>query len=186
MEPFSAGTGSLSVISLAFQIAAGVNKLSSFLKSISEAPKEIESILEDLGFFNALLTRIQETDEPYGPDAVTNEALQECKKSIDALTELVDSLVPGFASQSNIKRKWTGVEAVMRTEKILKVKTSLQEAKLDLIAAQIVSLERSSQRHYQSVHKSLLPIQQMRQSIAEVHEMISSPSRRITTSRPDL
>jgi len=111
------------------------------LKSISTAPKKVESILEDLRFLKTLLARIQETDELLGADIVRNDALEKCKKSIDALTSLVNSLVPGFTSQSNIKRKWTGVEAVMKTGKILKFKTSLQEAKFDLIAAKIVSLQ---------------------------------------------
>jgi hypothetical protein len=95
---------------------------------------------------------MQETDKFHGPDNVTNEALKKCKKSIDALTEIVNSLAPGIASPSSIKRKWAGVEAILKKEKILKVKTNLQEAKLDLIAAQIVSLEQVHFSHFRSTY----------------------------------
>jgi hypothetical protein len=79
--------------------------------------------------------------EVLGPDAVTNEALEICRKPIKNLTNIVDSLAPGFASQNSIKRKWTAVEAVMRTEEILKFKSGLEEAKSSLILAQSISLE---------------------------------------------
>jgi hypothetical protein len=88
-----------------------------------------------------LLASIQETEEVLGLDAVTNKALEICRKSIGNLTKIVDSLAPGFASQNSVKRKWTAIGAVMRTEKILKFKASLEEAKSSLILAQSISLE---------------------------------------------
>ncbi len=134
------------------QTTFSFHRSSSFLKSISEAAEEIESILKDLGFFDILLAKIQETYKLHGPDNVTNEVLKKCKKSMDALTEIVDSLALGIASPISIKRKWAGVEAVFKKEKILKVKTNLQEAKLDLIAAQIVSLEQVHFSHFRSTY----------------------------------
>jgi hypothetical protein len=94
-----------------------------------------------LGLLRTLLASIQETEEVLGPDAVTNEALEICRKSIKKLTNIVDSLAPGFASQNSVKRKWTAIDAVMRTEEILKFKAGLEEAKSSLILAQNISLE---------------------------------------------
>jgi hypothetical protein len=113
----------------------------SLFNSITDAPKEFQSILEDLRLLRTLLASIQETEEVLGPDAVMNEALEICKKSIRNLTKIVDSLAPGFASQNSVKRKWTAIEAVMKTEEILKFKAGLEEAKSSLILAQSISLE---------------------------------------------
>lgn len=87
------------------------------------------------------MASIQETEEVLGPDTDTNEALEICRKSIKNLTNIVDSLAPGFASQNSVKRKWTAIEAVMRTEEILEFKAGLEEAKSSLVLAQTISLE---------------------------------------------
>jgi hypothetical protein len=87
------------------------------------------------------LASIQETEEVLGPDAVTNKVLEICRKSIGNLTNIVDSLAPGFASQNSVKRKWTAIGAVMRTEDISKFKADLEGAKSSLILAQSISLE---------------------------------------------
>ena len=87
------------------------------------------------------MASIQETEEVLGLDAVTNKALEICRKSIKNLTNIVDSLAPGFASQNSVKRKWTAIEAVMRTEEILEFKAGLEEAKSSLVLAQTISLE---------------------------------------------
>ena len=87
------------------------------------------------------MASIQETEEVLGPGAVTNEALEICRKSIKKLTNIVDSLAPGFASQNSIKRKRTAIEVVMRTEEISKFKRGLEEAKSSLILGQSISLE---------------------------------------------
>jgi hypothetical protein len=113
----------------------------ALFNSISDAPKEFESIPEDLRLLRTLLASIQETEEVLGPDAVTNEALEICRKPIKNFTNIVDSLASGFASQNSVKRKWTAIEAVMRTEEILKFKRGLEEAKSSLILAQSISLE---------------------------------------------
>ncbi len=88
-----------------------------------------------------LLASIQKTEDVLGPGADTNEALEICMKSIKNITNIVNSLAPGFASQNSVKRKWTAIEAVMRTEEILKFKAGLEEAKSSLILAQSISLE---------------------------------------------
>lgn len=185
MDPFSAGTGALSVISLAIQLGAGVNKLWTVFNSISDAPKEVKSILEDLRLLRTLLASIQETEEVLGPDAVTNKALEICRKSIRNLTNIVDSLAPGFASQNSVKRKWTAIGAVMRTEKILKFKAGLEEAKSSLILAQSISLERNNRQRHQCIEQTLLPLQQLKQGMSKIHEIHNSlifQSRTMTTT----
>jgi hypothetical protein len=87
------------------------------------------------------LASIQETEEVLGPDAVTNKALEICRTSIKNLTNIVDPLSPGFASQNSVKRKWTAIGAVMRTEDISKFKADLEGAKSSLILAQSISFE---------------------------------------------
>ena len=87
------------------------------------------------------MASIKETAGVLESDAVTTKALESCEKSIKDLTNIVDSLAPGFASQNSIKRKWTAIEVVMRTEEISKFKRGLEEAKSSLILGQSISLE---------------------------------------------
>ena len=57
------------------------------------------------------------------------------------LQEIADSLVPGFAASSNIKRKWAAISAVRAKDKIVKFQAKLQAAKLDLVLARTLSAE---------------------------------------------
>jgi len=92
--------------------------------------------VRDLSFLNEILEEIKHNEEAFGSHTATRLALERCVESLDALSSIARSLHPGFVSSSKIKRKWTALEAVMKSDKIVQFKAKLQEAKLNLILAQ--------------------------------------------------
>lgn len=66
-------------------------------------------------------------------------ALERCDVSLKGLLGVTESLVPGFASNSRLKRKWAAIEVVRKYDKIADFRCKLQQAKLDLLIAQQTS-----------------------------------------------
>ncbi|KAH9220496.1 hypothetical protein DL95DRAFT_456251 [Leptodontidium sp. 2 PMI_412] len=123
MDPVST---TLSVIPLVLQLGKGLNKLSSLLKSIQEAPSEIEWIIEELDFLD---TPLQE------------------------LGDIAESFAPGFASNSVIRRKRTAIEVVRQKEQVQQFKDRLANAKTTLIMTQNLSSSRVQNRQYQEMSR---------------------------------
>lgn len=177
MDPLSAASSAFSVISLAIQLGDSINKLCNFLSSIAEAPKEIEFVIDQLRFFTQLLDDIQNNQKIFGPDPAIMKAVERCEAPIKELQQIADSLVPGFAASSNIRRKWTALTTVKAKEKMVKFQEKLQAAKLDLILARTLSADRAHQHYYQSYQESLVP---MVEGLAEIRNMLSYQSETIT------
>ena len=112
-----------------------------FLSSIAEAPKEIEFIIDQLRFFTQLLDDIQNNQKILGPDPAIRKAVERCEAPIKELQQIADSLVPGFAASSNIRRKWTALTTVKAKEKMVRFQEKLHAAKIDLILARTLSSE---------------------------------------------
>jgi hypothetical protein len=94
-----------------------------------------------LKFFTQLLNDIRNNEEILGPDPAIREAVERCEAPLKDLHQIADSLVPGFAATSNIRRKWTALTAVKAKEKIVKFQEKLHAAKLDLVLARTLSAE---------------------------------------------
>jgi hypothetical protein len=94
-----------------------------------------------LRFFTQLLDDIQNNQKIHGPDLTTSKAVERCETPIKALQQIADSLVPGFAASSNIRRKWTAITTVKAKEKMVRFQEKLHAAKIDLILARTLSAE---------------------------------------------
>jgi hypothetical protein len=88
-----------------------------------------------------LLEDIQNNEKILGPDPAIREAVKRCKAPLADLHQIADSLVPGFAASSNIRRKWTAITAIKARDKIVKFQEKLHAAKLDLVLARTLSAE---------------------------------------------
>ncbi|PMD38288.1 hypothetical protein L207DRAFT_585193 [Hyaloscypha variabilis F] len=178
MDPFSASASVFSVVSLALQLGDGINGLCEFLASITEAPQEIESIIAQLKFFAELLDDIQNNEKIIGPQPAIKQALERCEAPLRDLQQIADSLIPGFAASSKIKRKWAAISAVRAKDKIAKFQSNLQVAKLDLVLARTLSADRTHHHYYQSYQDSLLPVVQ---GLADLRGTLSCNAEVITS-----
>jgi len=121
-----------------------------------------------LKFFALLLDDIRNNERILGPQPAIKQALERCEAPLKDLQQIADSLVPGFAASSNIKRKWAAISAVRAKDKIAKLQAKLQAAKLDLVLARTLSAEyvdfvsvlniTANMVTFQSNAPSLLPI----------------------------
>lgn len=109
------------------------------LRSMSDAPKEIRSIIGDLDFFKELLGEILNNEKIHGAHPLTKNAVEKCERELHELHQIANSLVPGFASNKKIQRKWTSLTAVRKSEQIFKFQTKLRDAKFDLCLARELS-----------------------------------------------
>ena len=88
-----------------------------------------------------MLDDIQNNQKILGPDLTISKAVERCEAPIKELQQIADSLVPGFAASSNIRRKWTALTTVKAKEKMVRFQEKLHAAKIDLILAQTLSAE---------------------------------------------
>jgi hypothetical protein len=94
-----------------------------------------------LKFFAELLDDIQNNEKIIGPQPAIKQALERWEAPLRALQQIADSLVPGFAASSKIKRKWAAISAVRAKDKIAKFQSNLQITKLDLVLTRTLSAE---------------------------------------------
>lgn len=88
-----------------------------------------------------MLDDIQNNQKILGPDPAIKKAVERCEVPINELQQIADSLVPGFAASSNIRRKWTALTTVKAKEKMARFQEKLHAAKIDLILARTLSAE---------------------------------------------
>ena len=141
MDGLSGAASGIAVVSIAIQLADSIKKLYEFWTSVQDAPEDIRAIVKELRLLSAVLDGIKLNEQRYGPDPTTTIVLESCTDKVTALVGLVDDLEPGFASTSRRHRKWSAFKMTLRSEKIKKLRVSLEETKATLILAQQISSE---------------------------------------------
>ncbi|KAH8743361.1 hypothetical protein F5882DRAFT_446616 [Hyaloscypha sp. PMI_1271] len=109
MDPFSATASGIAVVSLAIQLVDYVRQIQRFLRSVSEAPKELkrlidlleqlELILESIG---ALIDRQQRQS---GSSATVSETVLRAMKACENTLERLESIVNAAKKASDAKNK---------------------------------------------------------------------------------
>lgn len=93
-------------------------------------------MVEELEFLRAVLDEIRHNELNFGPHPPTRIALKRCLQHLDALESIVESLSPGFSSESSMKQVWTAMSAVRKNDKIRQLKSKILETKTTLLLAQ--------------------------------------------------
>jgi len=131
MEPVSAASSVISIVSLAIQLADKVQQLHDFWQSFKQAPAEIEQITDNLDTFREIIKVGARTSA--GHDPLLHKTLQRCNVRIDELRGLVEKLEPGFASQRRVVRQWSAFKMVLKKKIIQQFQAAITETKLDLV-----------------------------------------------------
>lgn len=114
----------------------------TLIRSIKEAPNEVQSILAEVELMGAILKEIQwlgeTSDSTQGAaDNTLKSALERSRRAMDSLHSLAQNLVDGLNSKSRLRRKITAIEVARKSEKIKKFREILQTTKFDLSLLQL-------------------------------------------------
>jgi hypothetical protein len=145
MEGLSAPSSIVSVVSLAFQIGASIQKLCDFWELVEDGPRGIRNILTDLHVVSNVLEDIRcDTNHLKPHSRALNAcliALEGCRESVEALGAIVNGLHPGFSSQAGPVKKFTALKIAWKADKIRRFQESLRDMKTTLTLARLNYME---------------------------------------------
>jgi hypothetical protein len=139
MELLGLAASSISIASLAIQLADSIQKLKAFCDTVKDAPNDLQLVVAEVEVLSLGLEEIVEylkVHERAGPRTAAlppavSKSLWLCQVSADGLRTLVRGL-----EQSMGERKMRGaIKIAFRKEKIERMKNRLQSAKLTLLIA---------------------------------------------------
>jgi hypothetical protein len=124
----------VSIGAFAAQIASSVLKLKSYLDQIKDAPEDISILIDEIEDIHFILSDIEEDQRcnPYltmRPDnSSASRCLDRCKRGVERLQLVVDSIAADFESLHLIKRKWKASKVIWKREKVERYKADLAGA----------------------------------------------------------
>jgi hypothetical protein len=139
MELLGLAASSISIASLAIQLADSIQKLKAFCDTVKDAPNDLQLVVAEVEVLSLVLEEIVEylkVHERAGPRTAAlppavSKSLWLCQVSADGLRTLVRGL-----EQSMEERKMrSAIKIAFRKEKIERMKNQLQSAKLTLLIA---------------------------------------------------
>lgn len=140
MDGLSGAASVIAVVSVAIQIASGLNTLKSFWSSMKSAHGDATIIVEDIQLLLRIIEVIRKNCEKYGSvDDTTESALRSCQDRVVTLNELAKSIEIGCASGSKRKRLWTPFKAALKAKDVQRFQDALHDAKLTLVLARQTS-----------------------------------------------
>ena len=141
MDGSSGAASVISVVSLAIQLADGMEKLYEFCESVQDAPEYVRTMIQELRMLHGILIHMQSNGNLYPPDEATTSVLKGCMVKVNAMMALMKKFDEGMRSSSRRVRKWSGVQVVLQKSSIKELRLSLGEAKITLILARQHLLE---------------------------------------------
>ena len=131
-------SGAFAVVSAAIQLAQTINQINKFLRNVSEVPKELSALTEDLDILYALLAHVrglveQHQDTPCTPSPTESitliaSALETCKTRIDLLSRFLKGTKRTVESQSRLQRQWGSLKFVLKKEDLQGLQKQLRDA----------------------------------------------------------
>ncbi|KAI1416416.1 P-loop containing nucleoside triphosphate hydrolase protein [Hypoxylon sp. FL1857] len=139
MDGLSGAASVIGVVSIALQIAVGLNTLKSFWGSMKSAHSDVKAIIGDIQLLLSIIEHIRDNGEKYGSDETTEAALRRCQDRIVLLNKLAEDIELGCRSTSKRKRLWSPFKAALKAKDIQKFQDALHDTKLTLILARQTS-----------------------------------------------
>lgn len=125
MDGISAAASGIAVVSLALQLVETVTAVHAFLRSIEDAPEEIERLARLLEQLHCLLDgvrsvlqsqKLREKEVDLCPATLT--ALQECSRQMHPLAALIWDAKASLGRRSRIMRKWSALRFSLKKEDV--------------------------------------------------------------------
>ena len=145
MEGLSPVSSIVSVVSLAFQIGASIQKLCDFWEVVEDGPRAVRTILTDLHVVSNVLEDIRCDANLLKPHSralyACLTALDGCGESVEVLGAIVNDLQPGFSCQKGTTKKFTALKIAWKADKIRRFQESLRDMKTTLTLARLNYME---------------------------------------------
>lgn len=148
MDVISGVASVFAVVSLAIQLAQSTQDVSRFLRSITDAPKEVDrliSLLEQLQLIldgvQALNTKQMEQDGV--PDlrlSAIFTALQKCRNNLEPLESLLKKAKDRLKNSSKLARTWASFKFTLKKKDVEDFQNRLQQAMLMIQTALTINV----------------------------------------------
>ncbi|EEA26901.1 hypothetical protein TMatcc_004815 [Talaromyces marneffei ATCC 18224] len=160
MDGLSSAASVIAVVSVAIQIASGLNTLKTFWSSMKSAHSDVTIILEDIQLILHIIEVIRTNCQKYGSldddtAAATESALRSCQDRVVALNKLAKSIERGCVASSKRKRLWMPFKAALKAKDIQRFQDALHDAKLTLVLTRQTSSFAITQRGLKGIQTDI-------------------------------
>lgn len=140
MDPLSGVSSVFAVVSLAGQLADGLQRLVKFWKSVQDAPAYFAELFHELQLLSSVLANTRSIGNTVKVNSNTEEILQVCEAKISKLQLKVDRALVLCSSKGKCKRTLAAIKTVLNADEILNLKICISETINTLQVAQSNSL----------------------------------------------
>ena len=124
----------IAVMQLCFQIVDSVQRVRTFVRSVKEAPEELQGLIDRIDFLWQLLSKIKDLIERQrelsshnASMTLISTALAPCLSSVKRLEDNVDQLRGGINHQSTLQRKRRALRYVIRKDILRELSNNINE-----------------------------------------------------------
>ena len=139
MDPLSTAASGIAVISLAVQLAGSVQNIHRFLRGISDAPKELERLVELLDQLHCILDGIRalypkQNQQNCIPDMHPSvmRALQTCQSKLEQLENQVDKAKIHLKRSNKVLKTWASLKLTLKKKDLDEFESRLEKAMIRL------------------------------------------------------
>jgi hypothetical protein len=141
MDGLSGASSVIAVVSVALQLAEGVQKLCEFGKAVQDAPANVGTLFGELETLSTVLAQTQGTSHGTNYDKVTEKVLKDCNEKVANLQAKLLGPTLDFRSQSFARRKWSALKITLKKSEIDSLQSSIEKAKSTLMIFKINSIQ---------------------------------------------
>jgi hypothetical protein len=135
MEGLSAAASGIAVASLTIQLVESVRKIQRFLRHVSEAPRELQRLLDLLEQLELILENIgmimnKQQRHHGGPDVVTSvwKSMKMCESKLSMLEKVVEAAKKATESKNRAARSLASFRLACKKRDVEEFEVHLQQA----------------------------------------------------------
>ena len=135
----------IAVIQLCFQIADSVQRVRTFVRSVKEAPEQLQRLIDKIDFLWQLLSKVKDLIERqrtlashHASMALISTALAPCVSSVKRLEDNVDRLRSGLDHRNALQKKRHALRSVTRKDVLSELNKNVNENITNLQAVLMV------------------------------------------------
>ena len=125
--------GVVGAVALGIQLVGTAQQVTSFIRSIQDAPEELANLGSSVDQLETILHRVttlvqsqsQDTDNPGSMDML-ERAVRNCEPNVTKLGKLVDKLQKKFGQSGKRRAAWASLRVVVRKEDLNQYRSLIQ------------------------------------------------------------
>jgi hypothetical protein len=141
MDGLSGAASVVAVVSLAIQLAEGIQKLSEFWKAVQDAPTNVGMLFDELETLSTVLNQPHSISLGTEQDDITEKVLRNCQAHISRLQLKLLKANVGFGSNHFAIRKWSALGITIKKSEIESLRAAIDKAKSTLMISKLSSIQ---------------------------------------------